>query len=326
MCNLKVAIVTEGFNGTGYGHLTRCTALYQAFIENQINPIFIANCDEEGLNYCRAAQTVQFDWYTDNLGLIKLLEGCDIAVVDSYIAKYDLYEKISNIVKYPVYIDDYLRIDYPRGIVVNGTINAESFDYKNTSLNDYLLGISYMPIRKAFWDINLERTYNGKEKNILITFGGQDLKNLTNLILPVLLKCFPEFVYHVVLPSNNSFVLEDDYNKNKCYFYKTLSSEKMKELMLNCQVAVSAAGQTSYELSRIGIPSVLVGVAENQRLNVEGFFQIGFIKRKIWYNDLNVTSLIVDSIDEILNNAYSKNCVNDGQGARRIVKYLAGLN
>ena len=48
---MKVAIITEGLQGTGYGHLTRCLSIYQAFEEKGIIPLYIANCDENGKKF-----------------------------------------------------------------------------------------------------------------------------------------------------------------------------------------------------------------------------------------------------------------------------------
>ena len=57
--------------------------------------------------------------------LFELVKNADIAIIDSYLAKKFFYENLSYIVKTPVYIDDYKRLDYPKGFVVNGNINAE---------------------------------------------------------------------------------------------------------------------------------------------------------------------------------------------------------
>mgnify|MGYP005664809967 CR=1 FL=1 len=45
---MNVFIITEGNAQTGYGHLTRCLAVYQGFEEHNIVPTLIANCDDNG--------------------------------------------------------------------------------------------------------------------------------------------------------------------------------------------------------------------------------------------------------------------------------------
>ena len=43
---MKVFIITEGSQNTGFGHVTRCISLYQAFEERGITPKFVVNGDE----------------------------------------------------------------------------------------------------------------------------------------------------------------------------------------------------------------------------------------------------------------------------------------
>lgn len=50
----------------------------------------------------------------------------------------------------------------------------------------------------------------------------------------------------------------------------------MLSLMLKCDIAVTAAGQTTYELARIGLPTIAIGVVENQKFNIDGWLEIGF--------------------------------------------------
>ena len=43
----------------------------------------------------------------------------------------------------------------------------------------------------------------------------------------------------------------------------------MAALMLEADLAVSAAGTTTFELARCGVPTVLLGVADNQQPNLD---------------------------------------------------------
>jgi UDP-4-amino-4,6-dideoxy-N-acetyl-beta-L-altrosamine N-acetyltransferase len=52
----------------------------------------------------------------------------------------------------------------------------------------------------------------------------------------------------------------------------------MRDVMLESDIAISACGQTLYELARVGVPTVAVAVAENQMNNAEGWREAGFIE------------------------------------------------
>ncbi len=45
--NMKVIVFTEGGRNYGYGHVSRCKALCEAFIETGVTPDLIINGDED---------------------------------------------------------------------------------------------------------------------------------------------------------------------------------------------------------------------------------------------------------------------------------------
>ena len=166
-------------------------------------------------------------------------------IVDSYLAERTLYQKISEIVTVVVYIDDNVRLEYPPGIIVNGSVGAEYLPYKKDDQHKYLLGLDYTPLRKAFWNIP-KRKSNNIVGNVLITIGGNDIRGITFQILGIVLASFPDFNYHIVLGYNDFHSKCIEYRNNNVGFYSELSAEKMCDLMLKCDLAISAAGQTSY--------------------------------------------------------------------------------
>lgn len=193
---MKVFIITEGNAVTGYGHLTRCLAIYQGFEERNIVPEMIVNCDSNGGKILGNIKLSIYDWISDNNKLLNQVNGADIAIIDSYLADLQLYQKISKSVPMAVYIDDNVRLEYPPGIIINGTIGAENLPYKKDDQHEYLLGLDYTPLRKAFWDIP-ERKNNDLITNVLITIGGSDIQGITFQILNRLIAVFPDFNYHV---------------------------------------------------------------------------------------------------------------------------------
>lgn len=310
---MQVVIITEGYQGTGYGHLTRCLSIYQAFEEKSIIPLYIANCDEKGKKFIPNVNLLKMNWLEKSSELINTITDFDIAVIDSYLAPLELYERIYKAVKKCVYIDDYIRLDYPPGVIVNGTISAENLPYKKNDKHEYLLGIDYMPLRKEFWDIEVPKR-NDKIENVLITFGAQDFKNLTPRTLNFLLRQFPHFNFYVVGGKLPNEVM----NKENVHYYISVNAEKMLELMLKTDIAVTAAGQTTYELARAGLPSIIIGVIDNQKYNLRGWIKAGFIENKIWYNDTKLTN----KISRLINRRKSVNNLVDGMGARRVIDYV----
>lgn len=310
---MKAAIITEGYQGTGYGHLTRCLSIYQAFEEKGIQPLYIANCDEEGKKFIPNVNLLQINWLEKSSELVDQIKDYDIAVIDSYLAPIEIYEEIFNTVKKVVYIDDFIRLDYPPGIIVNGTIGAENLPYKKDEKHEYLLGIEYMPLRKEFWDVDLPKRENREIKNILITFGAQDLRKLTTKVLSFLYNEFPKMNYYVVV--SNSF--EPEFERDNIIYFNSLNAEEMLHVMLKSDLAIVAAGQTTYELARVGLPMIAIGIAENQRNNIKGWISKTTLNEEIWYNDKDILIKIGRNIK--IEAGKVKTNVVDGYGSKRIV-------
>ena len=102
----------------------------------------------------------------------------------------------------------------------------------------------------------------------------------------------------------------------------------MKELMLNSDIAISAGGQTLYELARIGVPTIGICMAKNQEKNLNGWQMAGFIDYIGWYNNNELQFVLKQSIANLISSeertSRSKigKALVDGKGASRIVNVI----
>jgi spore coat polysaccharide biosynthesis predicted glycosyltransferase SpsG/RimJ/RimL family protein N-acetyltransferase len=322
---MKVFIVTEGGKNIGLGHITRCTAIYQALQERAIQPIFIINCDESVQRQFEDS-SISFDWLNDTEKLFSYIEDADIVFVDSYFAGYDLYEKILSVAGIGVYFDDNVRIEYPKGFVVNGAIFAERLPYPERDGVRYLLGTQYTPLRKEFWDVP-EKSIRDTLETAMITFGGADIRNLTPKVLKLLVDTYPGLVKKVIIGKGfrNTTEVEaiKDHNTELIYYP---DATEMKKIMLESDIVISAGGQTLYELARIGVPTIAVAVADNQSANIRGWQEVGFVE----YAGEGANGELAEKISrkiERLKDSNARQCKNklgrkivDGAGSLRIVK------
>src|SRR3972149_2095106 len=331
--NMQVLIITEGSSDIGFGHITRCTSLYQAFEKKGIIPEFIINGDEIVNSLLNGKRCNLLDWLKNRKKLYSLVKGSNIVVIDSYLADSDFYDDISSIVKLSVYIDDNKRIDYPKGIVVNGTIFAEKMDYPKREGVIYLLGSRYIPVRREFWEVQERRTRNSIE-SVIITFGGDDSRNMTPKVLKLLVDNYPELTKNVIVGKGiqDINVLEEikDNNTNLLHYP---NAEGMKNIMLESDIAISAAGQTLYELARTGVPTIAIAVADNQLNNIKGWHKAEFIEYAGWWKDGDVLDNTLNCLKKVekksIRERMSKiGClIVDGRGAERIVqKILENMN
>jgi UDP-2,4-diacetamido-2,4,6-trideoxy-beta-L-altropyranose hydrolase len=293
---MKVFIITEGGKNIGFGHITRCLSLYQSFKERGILPKFIINGDDNIEYLLKNVNYQIFNWLDERNKLFEIIKDADIAVIDSYLADISLYNKIANLVKIPVYVDDNKRLDYPDGVVLNGNIHAETLNYPKKDGIIYLLGTKYTHLRKEFWEVP-EKKIKEKIESIMVTFGGSDAKNMTPKILAFLNDKYQNLIKNVIIGKAFQNIDEikkyTDKNTNLIYYP---DAEKMREIMLESDIAISAGGQTLNELASVGVPTIGVCIAENQLGNVKGWEKVGFLEYVGWYNKSNILEKIENSI------------------------------
>ena len=254
----------------------------------------------------------------------------DVVVVDSYLADCNFYKEISKLAKIPVFIDDTGRIKYPPGIIINGSISAQRFNYPAENGRVYLLGTKYIPIRKEFWEVR-EKATRDKLSSVLVTFGGSDFREMTPYVLRFLTENYPEIKKYVVIGGYFSKKLissvKNFKDENTELIYNP-DAKSLKRIMLNSDVAISAGGQTLYELARVGVPTIAVAVSDNQFVNIDGWLEAGFVKYAGWYEDKNLLKNIEKYL-QILSDKNTRSSMArigrkfvDGMGARRIAKFI----
>ena len=306
---MKVLILTEAGKNIGFGHLTRCIGLYQSFREKRIDVEIIINADNSVDFLLQKIKYRKFNWLKNREKIFTQLKNIDISIIDSYLANLEFYKRVSEIVKIPVYIDDYKRLDYPRGIVVSPSIYGDKIKYPKKKDVKYLLGKDYIILRKEFWNVP-EKIISKEMRNVLITFGGMDYSPLAKKIVEYFKDKFKFNIYLV------------DTNKNK------LTARKILKYMLKADICISGGGQTTYELARVGVPTIGICFARNQIYNLKYGQKAGYLKYLGWFNDKMLLSKIEEKIlknsnydNRIMMSKCGKEFV-DGQGVGRIIEKI----
>lgn len=322
----KIIIFTEGGHDFGYGHVTRCIALYDELKKIGMDPLFVLNGDIELENLLENRKFIlDCNWYNENRTHKYLLNN-PYSIVDSYVANESTCNDICKGSKKVLFIDDYQRILYPEGIVVNPSIIGDNLDYDYDNKHKYLLGSSYVILRKEFHEV-FDRKINKKIQDIFIMMGGTDTKNLTPEIIKILNTISLDFKKHIVLGNgtkNIDLIMNESDENTK--IYQNLNAFALKQLMEKCDIAITTAGQTIYELISARLPFVCIKIADNQEYNIKGL-----LEKKIIFDYINLENSgwdkhVIEQIrhleslnsrKEILSNM-SK--VIDGKGTERIIK------
>lgn len=327
----KVFIVTEGSKHIGFGHLMRCSAFYDAFVKVRKFPVFIIHGDKSARQLMKDKPCLYFNWINNKEKLYRQIKGADVVFIDSYLGRLEIYKEVAKLAKLLVSIDDYGRIKYPKGIVLNGAINIDKQGYSVLKEVIPLVGVKYFPMRKEFWSI-IPKKISEKINNILVTFGGSDPRNLTPKVLKILVKYFPDLRKIVVVGMGFSNKKEINFLRDK--YIKIVynpPSRKIIKLMQEADLAISTGGQTLYELARIGTPTLAIAIAHNQMNNIKGWLGVGFIEFLGTWQDKKTLSNIPRKIYEMNSFTIRKERSKigqkyvDGRGCRRVVNKIYKL-
>lgn len=327
----------DGNPKIGSGHVMRCLSLADAFQELGQTSLFItASEDLQGLIHSRghACQVLytEYDHMEQELDvLLPVLKEKQPAllVLDSYFVTSAYMRALKQEVAL-VYIDDMNAFDYPADVVVNYNIYAEDMEYPPGK--KYLLGPKYAPLRREFHNIP-KKEIRRDVKDILLLTGGTDLEHVVLTLLHHLQKNpLPEGItLHAVLGALNQDA-EEIERVSKGFpnvrLYRNITN--ISELMQECDIAISAAGTTLYELCACGVPTVTYILADNQILPAKAFERTGLMLcAGDVRTDTGFAKKIFSKVDMLIRNmdlrgqmVQEMQRMVDGDGAKRVAEML----
>jgi UDP-2,4-diacetamido-2,4,6-trideoxy-beta-L-altropyranose hydrolase len=298
---MKCCILTEGGSEFGLGHIIRCTSFYDAFLERGYATEFIVHGDKSLQSILGARKHTFRNWHGKVNLLTDSLINFDVVLLDSFhVVQHDI-DLLCNQSFTLVSIDDYLRNSYHDSIVIDWTINVEKSSVHEKNLNNgnvVLLGINNVVLRKPFWNFSNRRFF--ELTKVLLILGGNDFRELTLPLVKHLSTNFVDINFYVIV--GNSTVLKKNMEilkKANLKIYESINSDKVKELMDNCDIAISAGGQTLYELASVGIPTIAIKIIENQSEDIEGWKLKGLLYKVIDWNDNAMLEKITDALNDL---------------------------
>jgi UDP-2,4-diacetamido-2,4,6-trideoxy-beta-L-altropyranose hydrolase len=157
-----------------------------------------------------------------------------------------------------------------------------------------LLGPRYALLRPEFAAARKTlRHRDGQVRRIFIFFGGSDLTNETSKALEAIrLLNRSDIAVDVVVGASNP---KGDQIREICQRMPNtdfhIQVENMAELMAAADLAIGAGGTTTWERCCLGLPSIVLVLADNQREVAEAMSAAGAMKNVGWHADVTSTGL-----------------------------------
>lgn len=191
-----------------------------------------------------------------------------------------------------------------------------------------LTGAKYALLRPEFaqWrEYSLRRRDKSKELNsILINFGGVDKENYTGRALEQLKKAKITSKIEVTVVMGASAPHTEIIRKqSKKLPFRTIVKSNvynMAELMSNTDLAIGAAGATSWERCCLGLPTIQLVLAENQRLVADKLSKANAV---ILINDLSEITELLEKANGFLSSlSQESRRITDGLGCQNVLMEL----
>lgn len=320
----------------GVGHVMRCISVARALTNHGEDVLFLT-ADHRGDSLIRDFPVISLDSVWDDMRTeIEVIKKIVIEVkphfllVDSYYVTREYFNTISEYVK-TAYIDDMNQADWNIDFLINYNIFAGVFDYswyegKRTKL---MLGSQYTPLRDEF--VNLPNHPIRLVTDIMISAGGTDPEHIIERMIQKICPRYSGITFHFIVGVLNPRLEEiKELVENNVILH--INEKDISNLMMQCDIAISAAGITLYELCAAGIPTITYALADNQIVAAEQFDRQEIMisagdcrKNRQFCENLGVLleSLIYDEKKRRVLSIRMKKLV-DGNGAERIADILCG--
>ncbi len=367
---MKIAFRTDASLQIGTGHVMRCLALADALQEVGAQCHFICRghpgnlielIRQRGFWVTVLPLTVELvvtpeqrvetqqnyadwlgaDWSTDakqtKVGVGET--AVDWLIVDHYALDTRWEKMLRPVCHHLMVIDDLANRPHDCDLLLDQNLGRDERDYGQYVPQSctVLVGPQYALLRPEFAALrgeSLRRRTIPQFKHLLITMGGVDQADATSKVLAALNECpLPGALKITVVMGQHAPWLEQvKYHSRKMPVPTEvkLNVENMAQVMANCDLAIGAAGSTSWERCCLGLPSVIGVVADNQIFIADALQAAGAAKTFVVNEEMTtlraVLAELADDPNEIATMSTCAANVTDGVGANRISAKLVNIS
>ena len=335
----------------GFGHFSRCLILAEE-LKKKYNIIFLYK--ELSLLHLKKIKDSNFNYFKINYK--KLTKINSISKKDQIVDAEICYLKVKNKFEVHSVILDCYYLDHfwekeiyrlaKKIIVIDDLANRKHFcdllidqNYHSNKINRYeklllkktkiLQGLKYVILSKEIRQNKFRFQKILKVKNILIFFGGTDIKNLTIKILEILIKNKIEkkYKFSIIITSSNKNI---KFIIKICHIHKfklIINTDKMGYYISKSDFILSTGGIFTWEKLFFNKPSMVIPSNINQISTLDNLDKKKCLRLFKYNKNLNNNFYqqffnLINNIEVL--NIYSQNTIGmiDGDGVKRIINNI----
>ena len=344
----NVLVRCDGGPGIGMGHVMRCLCLADGLRKTEIQNItFLTHAPDGEARVLDVVRKKIRQWRfrvrmappagtKEDLAFVlkQLKQFSDLSqvlvVTDSYAIGTSYLRQLKASGVKVLSIDDEAKQPFPVDWILNQNMGAEKLSYPKGTTAKRLAGVKYFLLRREFRNIKRPALRKQVLKRLLVTMGGADSQNQTKKVLAALAMLPMKLNVTIVLggahpdPRGIRSLTRSSWHKIRIY----QDAPKVGSLFKNADAAVTAGGTTSYEVAAMGIPNLILTIADNQRGIARALDRYGSSKSLGWYEDVKPQDIAVEikglmhDPQQLRKMSQRAKKLVDGRGVERVVKHI----
>src|SRR5215470_17195520 len=276
---MRMLLRADANTEIGTGHVMRCIALAQAyraaggecsFVSAELPAALARRLEDE--QFGNIALAARPGGSADAQEFGTLADACNPSwlVVDGYHFPQTYYEAVKSFGHRLAVIDDLARLDGACADIVvrpNPVLSASASIMDQDREDGILSGAEYILLRQEFIGNDGAKQSPQIARRLLVSLGGGDPSNVTATILRGLDAAVVDGGDLIIVAGAANPHVESLLARKAAKQWKTVVKQNVRNmapLMAWADLAIAAAGGTAWELAVMGVPALLVSLADNQ--------------------------------------------------------------
>ncbi|BFH11250.1 UDP-2,4-diacetamido-2,4,6-trideoxy-beta-L-altropyranose hydrolase [Paenibacillus melissococcoides] len=335
----------------GTGHVMRCLVLADMLSHQNIRLHFISRSmpnplrellKSKNISLYLTGDEIEFDWQSDAelfINYVGNIPEKPILIVDHYCLDSKWEKAVRPYVNKIIIIDDLANRMHDCDYLLDQNYYRNAQNRYSELVPNHAklwLGPAYSLLREQFREESQYASIRNSIQRVLVTYGGSDPTGETEKVLLAAQNgCFAHVKFDIVVggsysePDKIRIICEKMHNVN--YHFNVTN---MAKLMVQADVALGAGGSTQWERCRLGLPTILTVVADNQRECAEELHKAGVVKNLGWHENVTPDKIKLAFLDlmkssELLRSmsksSFNIACTNQPDNVHPLVKEIQKL-
>jgi UDP-2,4-diacetamido-2,4,6-trideoxy-beta-L-altropyranose hydrolase len=301
----------------------------------------LESCSELSFTDTAHAYWLGVNWATDAQDTLNVLSEqignqiIDWLVVDHYSLDSRWEQALRLKSQRIMVIDDLADRAHDCDLLLDQNLGRKEQDYYDLLKGEpvILLGPKYALLRPEFAALRQQslarRSSCSKLRHLLITMGGVDKDNFTGMVLNALQACLLPSDLHisVVMGSHAPWLAQVQAQAGKIPWRTEVFVDinNMACLMADCDLAIGAAGSTSWERCCLGLPTLQIVLAQNQEFIAQALNNAG---AALTLDGQDISKSLTKKISTITTQDHLKkissvcSSIANGHGATLVSRYM----